>query len=116
MAQPKFRNQTASQFYIYLHIIVSCVTLVGCSIWIYFFIKGYLYIGHLPRYGDAEIVPNEGIERDLVGFGVTAILSGAYVLTLMVLIDFYSGVKMNKRIRILGIISILLAIVVFCNP
>ena len=86
-------------------------------VWGYFILKGYFRVGHLPVYGDAEVVSFDGFDRQLV-------LSGLLVFELSFIIWFLMTLWSLLRKRqivtwknmIIGLIGIGLTVLVIISP
>ena len=89
---------------IYLLVITGLI--IGASIWSYFFIRGYLILGHFPNYGDPEIVSFDGIDRQMVIYSLLVMFFGMPAFVILTVIDLITKFKIvNSTIRIIGILA-----------
>ena len=87
--------------------------IIGASIWGHFFIQGYFTLGHLPTYGDPEIVSFDGIDRQMVIYSLVTMFYGMLTFIILTIVDLINRFKIvNSTVRIIGIFSLFLDILV----
>ena len=86
-------------------------------VWIFFILKGYFRVGHLPVYGDAEVVSFEGFDRHLVLSGLLVFELSFVIWFLMTLSNLLRKLRIvTWKNMIIGLIGSGLTVLVIISP
>ena len=101
----------------YTQLTIGICFLLSGLIWCFFILKGYSLMGHLPVFGDPEVISFSGLDRYLIFFTLDVVFFGFCILTLITLICILFRLKFLNRLNlIIGLVGIALDIVIFYSP
>ena len=100
-------RDTLTRYIKIVYIIISLGLILTGLIWISFILKGYLKLGHLPIYGDPEIVSFSGFDRQLVIFCLLFYMYGMFTWAIITLSSIIFKLKIitwtNLQLGLIGI-------------
>lgn len=100
-----------------IHLLAGISMILSGLTWAAFIFKGYLRVGHLPVYGDPEVVSFNGLDRQLVGYAFATAFFAFGIWALLTLISVVANLKIINRISVtIGIIGIVICFVLFRSP
>ena len=100
-----------------LYLTSSFILLISALIWIYFITQGWALFGHLPKYGDLEIISVGGFDRMLIIFSTVSMFYGFCIWLGAILIDKIFKMSLTKKREIIaGSLIILLDILIISSP
>ncbi len=77
---------------------LSLILLVtSIIIWIYFILMGFMELGHFPKYGDAEFISNDGLDRKALIFSLIAMFYGTLTIIICYLLNIILKLKSIKK-------------------
>ncbi|WP_432670978.1 hypothetical protein [Flavobacterium sp. SM2513] len=91
-------------------VFIELTMLLSILIFSFFVIKGYSVLGHIPFYGDKEIVSFNGFDRKVVIIMLYPMWFGVYVWIFILVCSFLSNFKRKRKAVIFGLILCLLNI------
>lgn len=95
----------------------SIVLSISAIIWIYFIILGFIHIGHLPRYGDTEIISFDGLDRKLIVYSLSPMFYGFCCWAAALLINkIFKITKIDNWLFISSLIIVILNILIVISP
>ena len=110
-------DQALLKTFFMLHLLAGISMILSGLTWAFFIFKGYLRVGHLPVYGDAEVVSFDGLDRQLVGYALITAFLAFGIWALLTLISIVAGLKIINRTSItIGLIGIAICFVAFRSP
>ena len=101
----------------WLFTVSSLALLLSAGVWLYFIALGFAEIGHLPRYGDPEVISFDGLDRQLLLASTTTMFYGiiTWVLTLL-LIRTLKIFKPDKSIFKMGLVALVVNLLIIFSP
>lgn len=109
-------DQVILKAFTIFHFIAGICMVLGGLIVAVFILKGYLKLGHLPVYGDPEVVTFNGLDGQLVTYAVLSAFLGFGIWTLLILVNFMGYKIINRTSVTIGIIGIVFCFVIFRSP
>ncbi len=99
-----------------IQLITGLVLLIADLVWSYFIIKGLNYLGHLPEYGDTEIISFDGLDRIILIYSTVFMVWGLIIwsigFTLNIIFKLY---RINKLIYV-GLIAFAFNLIILFSP
>ncbi len=100
-----------------IHLLAAISMVLAGLTWAIFIFKGYRRLGHLPVYGDPEVVSFNGLDRQLVGYAFVTAFFAFGIWALLTLISVVANLKIINRTSVtIGIIGFVICFVFFRSP
>ena len=98
------KNSRVNKALNFLFIIVEFAMLLSILIFCFFIIKGYLILGHIPVYGDKEIISYNGFDRTITRIMLYPMFYGIYAWILLTICGLLLSFKRKRKSVIIGLI------------
>lgn len=83
---------------------VELAMMASILIFLFLVLKGYLYLGHIPSYGDKEVISFNGLDRIIVKV-MLYLMSLGYILWLSCMFcGLLSGLERKRKFVIIGFV------------
>jgi hypothetical protein len=100
-----------------IHLIIGICLVFSGFIWYYLILKGYYLLGHLPVFGDTEIISFDGFDRQLINITFLTMFWGTCIWIIMNLCSFLFKLKIiTKSNLIVGLIGIVIVLTIILSP
>ncbi len=94
------------------HQSIAIILFVPASVCLYFIMKGFLQMGHLPHAGDPALISLDGPDRTMVMWSMGLMFYGIISWTAIVLLRRIFSVNITSRFSmIVGLIGVCLNVV-----
>ena len=97
-----------------LHLIVAATLAFAFGVWMYFVHLGYQKLGHLPVYGDEEVISFDGPDRYIfIATFMTAFYGGFALLTLIAVRTLLKDRITRSQWLALSVLTVMAALVIW---
>lgn len=101
----------------WLFVVSSFALLFAAGVWLYFIILGFSEIGHLPRYGDPEVISFDGLDRQILLLSLNIMFYGLIAWVLSVIANRVLRLfKTNKVIFRIGLTALIADLLIIFSP
>lgn len=78
-----------------------------------FIVYGYINLGHLPKYGDKELISTNYFDRQLITFGIITMIYCFMISIVLFIINIFINRFSRKEIILFSIVIIIYLLITF---
>ncbi|MFN3755218.1 hypothetical protein [Flavobacterium sp.] len=95
-----------------LIVFVEVAMLISILIFSFFILKGFIILGHIPFYGDKEVISYNGFERIVAMIMLYPMFYGILSWTFLTVCGFLSSYRRKNKELLIGLILCLLNVLI----